>query len=282
VVLGLLLLTGAVPWGQYRDLPILGGLLILCVLMLELKDKLTATDELKEGRAIQVALLPENRPDIPGWTVWVHSVPANDVGGDLVDVLPEEGDRWLLALGDLAGKGLPAALMMAKLQASLRALASEIPGLPGLAGRLNGILCRDGVRTRFASLVLTRVRANRPEITLVNAGHMPPIHVRADGAMALPKGGMALGLKETVTYVEQTVTMAPGDLFIVYSDGLTEAMDRTGRFYGTRRAMELFATLHGLSAEQAAERIGNDLRRFLDGAVPADDYSLLILAGNSG
>jgi len=250
------------------------------VLMLELKDKLKATDELREGRAIQHALMPEPAPRIKGFTVHIRTEPANDVGGDLVDVQPLGGGRFGLALGDLAGKGLGAALMMARLHSTIRALAPESPDLSQLAGRINHILCRDGVKSRFASLVYLIVSDASDRIRYFNAGHMPPVLVSATGVKVMKRGGIAMGLKPGVRFKEQEVRLAPGDVLVVYSDGLTEARDPENNFYGEERAKRLFASLHGLTAQQSFDRIRKDLDTFRGTSRLPDDLSLLIIARN--
>lgn len=274
---GLVLLFRIGFYSPRDELSILGGLIILVVLMLELKDKLVATDELREGRAIQHALMPDPEPAIPGYTVMITTEPANDVGGDLVDVQPLGSGRYGLALGDLAGKGLGAALMMARLHSTIRALAPDQPELSELAGRINHILCRDGVKTRFASLVYLVVEEASGTVRYFNAGHMPPVLVTAKGAVEQKRGGIAMGLKTGVRYREKNVKLGTGDVLIVYSDGLTEAQDGDGRFFGEERAMNLFAGLHGCSAREAMGRIRRELDAFRGAARLSDDLSLLIV-----
>jgi hypothetical protein len=128
-------------------LPFLAIAVLLLILMLELKDKLLARSELEAGRVVQLALMPTRAPSIPGWDIWLFTRSANDVGGDLVDYLQIDPRRLGVALGDVAGKGLPAALLMAKLQATLRALASEYASLGELGRRVNRIVHRDGGRS---------------------------------------------------------------------------------------------------------------------------------------
>ena len=133
--------------------PLTGSLLVFLVLILELKDKLVARDELEAGRKVQLALLPGATPVVPGWDVWLFTQPANDVGGDLVDHLKIDETRHFVALGDVSGKALPAALLSVKLQATLRALAPQFDDLGDLGSAVNFILQRDGLPSRFASLV---------------------------------------------------------------------------------------------------------------------------------
>ena len=125
------------------NLSLLGGILLIFIIMLELKDKLLAKTELSEGRSIQSALMPNQNPEVPGWDVWIYSHPANDVGGDLVDYLPLDSNKYGLSLADVSGKGLGAALFMAKLQATIRALAPDYKSLSEFINKLNQIFHRD-------------------------------------------------------------------------------------------------------------------------------------------
>jgi len=129
--------------GVFVQYNLLGAICILLVLVLELKDKLLAHDELESGRAVQRAMSPEPSPSVPGWSVWLFTRSANEVGGDLVDFLRMAGERFGIAIGDVAGKGLGAALFMVRIQATLRTLAPDYQSLGDLASKLNGILIRD-------------------------------------------------------------------------------------------------------------------------------------------
>jgi hypothetical protein len=149
------------------------GLFIL-LLMLELKDKLVARDELEAGRTVQLALMPQRNPAVQGWDVWMYTEPANDVGGDLIDHLAIDDTRHAVVLGDVAGKALPAALLMVKLQATLRALVPQFASLSDLGAGVNRILVRDGLPSRFATLVYLVLTADSGSVRVLNAGHPPP------------------------------------------------------------------------------------------------------------
>jgi len=259
------------------ELPLLGGFLLLVLLMLELRDKLVARHELAAGRAVQRALMPEGNPAVAGWDVWLYTMPANDVGGDLVDHLEVEPGRHAIALADVAGKALPAALLMAKVQATLRALATEASSLKDLASRVNAILCRDGLPNRFVTLVYLDVHADSGHVTLVNAGHMPPIVVSHAGFHDLPRGSMAMGLMARTSFDEQQVELQPGDMLVVYSDGLTDAMNANGEFYGDERLRALLPGLSALTAADAGARLLLSVDTFIGHARPYDDISLVIL-----
>jgi phosphoserine phosphatase RsbU/P len=259
------------------NMPLVGVSLILLVLMLELKDKLLARDELEAGRAVQRALMPDRAPAIAGWDVSLFSRSANDVGGDLVDALRLDDTRHAITVADLAGKGLPAALLMAKLQATVRALAPDAASLPDLARRVNRTLYRDGIPGSFATMVYLELRTDSRHIRLVTAGHMPPLVLRGRTFEELPRGGLALGVASDVSYTQQEVDISPGDTLIVYTDGVTEAMDRAGELFGDERLRALLPSLAGLPAADVTARIVQAVDTFAADAPPHDDVSLAVI-----
>ncbi len=254
-----------------------GAAVLLIVLMLELKDKLLAHSELEDGRAVQMAMRPEQSPAVPGWNVWLFTHPANEVGGDLVDFQRLAAGRFGLALGDVAGKGLGAALMMVKLQATLRALAPDYESLTEMGSKLNAILIRDGIRERFASLIFMHFGSDSATIRYINAGHMPPLVVSPSGVEDLAKGNPALGLSSDARYLQQEILVGSGRTVVLYSDGVTEARNEAGEFYGADRLRTLCAQLCHLSSSAIGESIVTDVRRFIGNAAGTDDLSLAIL-----
>jgi len=257
--------------------PWLGTLLLVGVLMLELKDKLVARDELEAGRAVQLAFLPDRTPAVPGWDVWLHTTPANDVGGDVIDYLRIDDRRHAVALGDVAGKALPAALLMVKLQATLRALVPQFDTLSGLGAGVNRILARDGLPSRFASLVYVELSEHSGEVRLLNAGHMPPLVVRGRLVDWMPHGSVVLGILPDAEFPEQRVTLDPGDLLVVYSDGVSEAMNEAGDFFGDERLRSVVSLGAGLPVDELGQRILGAVQAFVGEAPPHDDLSLMVL-----
>jgi phosphoserine phosphatase RsbU/P len=255
----------------------IGLALLLFILLLELKDKLLARDELEAGRAVQMALMPEQHPQFEGWDIWIHSIPANDVGGDLVDHLPTGRDRLGIALGDVAGKGLGAALFMARLQATLRALAPARQSIAELGAELSAIFDRDGIPNRFASLIYLEITRNCNDIVVLNAGHMPPLLVNENTVREMPRGGPALGVIRYSNYEEQQITVNPGELLFVYSDGLTEARNAQGEFFGEDRLHRLLARLRGFDAARLGQHVIERIHRFTGDRRSHDDLSLLVL-----
>jgi sigma-B regulation protein RsbU (phosphoserine phosphatase) len=257
--------------------PFLGIVTLLLILMLELKDKLLAREELEAGRSVQRALMPDSSPTIPGWDVWLFTRSANDVGGDLVDYLPLGEQRCGIVLGDVAGKGLPAALLMAKLQSTLRALATGESSLAELGQKMNKILCRDGLPNRFATLVYLDVGARSGGVRMLNAGHPPPLVLRGTMLEELPNGSMALGMFSEAIFSEQRVELADGDALIIFSDGLTEAMNGHDEFFGDERLRARLSPLARMTAEHIGTRVVAAVDEFVGDARPHDDLSLVVL-----
>ena len=251
--------------------------LLLFVLMLELKDKLLARDELEEGRTVQMALMPEQTPIVPGWSVWLFTRAANEVGGDLVDLQTLGTNRFRVSLADLAGKGLKAALFTAKLQATLRALAPDLDSMTELGAKLNRIFYRDSLRNFFASLVSIELKSDTGTVRMLNAGHLPPILMRGTAIEETRKGDPAIGIFPEVAYSEQNLQLEQGEILLVYSDGLTEAKNELGEFFGTQRLVNLLPTLSNLEARAIGEKIVQEVDRFTGEARVYDDLSLVVL-----
>ncbi len=255
----------------------LGGLILLLILMFELKDKLVAKSELQAGHAVQEALLPPQRPEVQGWDLWLYYNAANEVGGDLLDFQRLNGNRYGVALGDVADKGLKAALLMAKLQATLRALSPDYDSLADLATKINQISYRDGLPTSFASLVYLELPQNSGTVRLVNAGHMPPLLVTRDVVRELAKGDPALGLTPDAQYFEHSVELKKGELLVVYSDGVTEARNEANELFSEERLFALLNGLGDMSSPEIGERIVAEVAGFVGDAPRTDDLSLAII-----
>ena len=264
-------------WSLGVDFRPWGFLLLLLVLMLELKDKLLAKDEIQIARQVQLALLPRGNPEIPGWAVWCYTRPANDVGGDLVDYIELDGFRHGILLGDVAGKGLGAALLSAKLQATLRALVPDAASLDELAARVSSILYRDGLDNRYATLFYAEVEYHSGALRYLNAGHNPAFLIREGEVETLGASSVPLGMLPGASYSEYGLTLAPDDLLLAYSDGLTEACNERGEDFGVDRLRELLSELRHLPPEEVGDRILRDVDRFLGDARPGDDLSLVVI-----
>jgi sigma-B regulation protein RsbU (phosphoserine phosphatase) len=264
-------------WALAHDLRPWGFLLLLIVLMLELKDKLLAKDEIQIAREVQVALLPHEEAEIPGWSVWSCSRPANDVGGDLVDYIDLDGFRHGVVLGDVAGKGLGAALLSAKLQATLRALVPEAASLDDLASRVNTIFFRDGLENRYATLFYAELEYDSGQLRYLNAGHNPAFAIQADGSRKLGASSLPLGMLPSSNYEECTLQFEPGEMLLAYSDGLTEAENAAGEEFGLQRIEALLPELVKLEPPAIGRRLLKEVDRFVGDVRPRDDLSLVVI-----
>lgn len=278
----ILILYGSVTFNAGRfffslHLGFFSFIILLVILMLELKDKLLARDELIAGRAVQLALLPEENPIFPGWEIWMYSRPANDVGGDLVDYLHVNDECLGVMLGDVTGKGLGAALLMAKLQASLRAIVPDCVLLSDLGFRMNEIMFRDGISNRFATLVYIELKPNSGSLRFLNAAHCPIIRIEGQTIEKLDPSSPLLGAFSESTFVEQQIDLRPGGKLVIYSDGLTEACNDQDLFFGDDCLRKLMPELHALSAEASGKRLLAEVERFVGEAPQSDDISLVIL-----
>jgi len=263
---------------QFRaDTQSFGVICVLFVLLLELKDKLIAREELEAGRAVQKALMPESNPKIAGWDIWLFSRSANDVGGDLVDCVEGDGGKLGIVIGDVAGKGLRAALLMAKLQATIRAIAPDYSSLSEMAAKLNNIFYRDSLKNMFASALYCELTPSGDQIRFVNAGHLPPIIVDNKGFVVHVKGGPAFGLMQTTAYQEEQLSVELGGVVCLYSDGVTEAQNSSGEFFDVNRVGNLLAQSRDLTIDRIGSTIVAQIDQFIGDAGCRDDVSLALI-----
>ncbi len=232
-----------IPFGPRLSLPglawadgtiwLLAGFLAMNLLvMLEVADRLTLKRDLEIARDIQRAMLPQEMVTGGGLEAYGFTRPANTVGGDFYDVLQMPDGRLAIALGDVSGKGSPAALLMALTLAILRTLVDEGLGPAALATRLNVQVARHAPGSRFVTMFLAVFDPVSGALHYVNAGQNPPIVRRVSGAMErLVSGGVALGMFELSTYTAGDTSLAPGDVLVLYSDGITEAENKQGVFF---------------------------------------------------
>ena len=252
-------------------------LALLFLFMFELRDKLLARDELEVGRAVQLALLPSANPELAGWDIWLYSRPANDVGGDLLDYIERRDGRLGLALGDVAGKGLGAALLMSKLQSTLRAYAYDTESLVDLGSRTNRVFCRDGLSNRFATMVFVTLGSNESRVRVLNAGHPPPLLLSGGAVTTLPPVALPLGVMPDAKFQEQALETKPGDVVLIYSDGLSEATNADDEMLGDDQVVEHLRQIGSLSATDVGERMLEVVRDFVGEARVHDDLSIAVL-----
>jgi hypothetical protein len=238
--------------------------------------------ELDEARQIQAALLPQGLPRLGGHTLAAHWQPAREVAGDYYDVLAVGEDAVALCIADVAGKGMPAALLMSNLQATVKAFAAGDPGPSELCARVNRAFAGNLAPGRFITLFYARLDAPGGTLTYANAGHNPPLLLRADGAVEwLAEGGPLLGPFAEASFAEATVTLAPGDRLVCYTDGVTEAMDAAGTLFGEER-LHAAASGGGVAgADAVLDRLLGAVRAFCQDEFD-DDATILVVAADPG
>lgn len=254
------------------------GTVVLFLLAVELRDKLLLKGDLEIARQIQFGLLPFEPFHRPGASVEAAMRTANTVGGDYFDVIELPDARLSIVLGDVAGKGMPAALLMALLQGSLRTLLTA--GLRGAAliERLNAHLFANIPANRLITLFYSELDPLAGTLTYVNAGHnFPYVLRRAGGLERLPATAPALGVVETAEVVEQGLSLEPGDRLFAFTDGVTEAFDPAEQEYGEERLERVLAGSATLSARALLEAVEADVVDFARTSRFRDDMTTLVL-----
>lgn len=269
---------GASVWDEGLPALLVGFGLVNLILLLEVADRLTLKYDLGVARDIQRAMLPAGTFALGRLEAHGETQPANTVGGDFFDILTRPDGRVLVVLGDVAGKGSPAALLMALLLSMVRTLVDENLPPAALAARLNEQLMRHAPRSRFITAFLAVCDPATGEFVYVNAGQNPPLLRRPDGQVAwLQPTGMALGLSRRAVYTEQTQQLVPGSLLVAYSDGVTEAESPSGVAFDEDRLAALADVLTPLRAGLAARRIVDEVRAHTEDTRLSDDVTVLVV-----
>lgn len=232
--------------------------------------------ELGIAAEIQQALLPRGRYIGVGFEVAAASVPCRTIGGDFFDYFDLPGQAFGFALGDVAGKGPPAALLSATLQGILSVHAQSSVGSAETLTQVNRALLRRAIPGRFATVVYGSLSGDG-RLTYCNAGHNPPFLLGRLGRRRLQQGGLILGMFDEATFEEETLQLQQGDVVVVFSDGVTEALSRDGTEFGEERLLSCLEAHHDLAPEALVECVLDTVHRFSAGAEPSDDVTVLVL-----
>jgi serine phosphatase RsbU (regulator of sigma subunit) len=285
LLLALMALLNLRPLGGPREGYIfLAAGSLLALLALELADRVVMKRDLEIARDIQRWLVPTAPPQVPGFDIAFATRPANTVSGDYYDaflreVVGEASKRLHVVVADVAGKSVPAALLMATFQASLRTLAEALPGLTDLVAGLNHYACAHSLDgRRFTTAFLADIDPSTGALTYINAGHDVPILRRASGAIErLEAGGLPLGIRAGASYDCGAVTLEPGDLLVVYTDGVVEAENAKGEEYEESRLLALCQSSATGSAADILAGLMSSVGAFVGGAPQRDDLTCLVL-----
>jgi phosphoserine phosphatase RsbU/P len=280
--------NGTVHVGEF-DLHFWGGLLLLLLLVLEIGDRVVMKRDLQIAREIQTWLLPGAPPQIPGLSLAYATRPANTVAGDYYDVFPRPGrtpedNRVVFAVADVAGKSIPAAMLMATFQASLKTLSTAQVALPELAANMNKYACSNSQGgLRFTTAFLAEYDPVRRTFDYINAGHNNPILRRASGQIErLSIGGLPFGIQPDLKYESATVTLTPGDWLIIFTDGLVEAENARQEEYGEVRVMTELESGKSGSPAELLKRLMAALDLFVGSTPQHDDVTCMLLKAEQG
>jgi phosphoserine phosphatase RsbU/P len=262
---------------------ILAAAVFLLLLSLELADKVTMKRDLEIAREIQTWLVPSSPPEVPGAEIAFASRPQNSVAGDYYDAFfattaAAEGGKLMLVIADVAGKSIPAALLMATLQASLRTIAGEGASLADLVMRLNRYACAHSLDgRRFTTAVLAEYEPAARRLSYVNAGHNAPILRRANGDMEkLDIGGVPLGIQSAAAYETSAKDLRPGDALIFFTDGVVEAFDESGQEFGDGRWLAAIRALPEINAQESLQFLMTTVDAFVGATRQSDDITCMI------
>ena len=224
---------------------------------------LSAAGELAEALATQRGLLPRQIPEVAGCEVAVTWEPASGVGGDYLDVAQASDGKLALVVGDVIGKGVPAALLMANLQAAVRLLTDESLPPAEVAARVNGLVKENVEPGKFITFFYGILDETRRRFTYTNAGHNAPVLVRQSGeVLRLEEGGAVLGVFAQWHYLQGEVQVGPGDRLVLFTDGVTEAENAAGEAFGEARLLEVLRANRGCSAQALRDRVVETVKRF--------------------
>jgi hypothetical protein len=270
------------------DLHFWAALLLLILLMLEIADRVVMKRDLQIAREIQTWLLPGAPPQIPGVTIAYATRPANTVAGDYYDVFPRPGrtveeNRVVLAVADVAGKSIPAAMLMATFQASLKTLSTAQVPLNELAANMNRYACQNSQGgLRFTTAFLAEYDPVQRTVHYINAGHNNPILRRASGQVErLDIGGLPFGILPETKYESATVTLAPGDWLVIFTDGLIEAENSRQEDYGEPRLLSAIAAATSATPAEMLKRLMAEVDVFVGATPQHDDVTCLLLKAES-
>jgi serine phosphatase RsbU (regulator of sigma subunit) len=249
------------------------------IIRLTTAEKERVQKELEIAKGIQKSFLPEHSPQIEGFDLAALNTPALEVGGDFYDFIPVSANKWGLVIADVSGKGVPAALFMALSRTMIRANATNNPTPSRVICQANDMISEDDRANMFVTLFYGVLDPLRKTLTYVNAGHNPPL-VMGKGAgdvIMLAAKGVALGVMTDMLYEEKEVVLNPGDILLLYTDGVTEAVNRKDEMFGHERISRLVEENHHLSAQELIKLIEREVFTFSEGQPQFDDITLLLV-----
>ena len=242
-------------------------------------DKGRLERELQMAYEVQASLLPRHTPHLPGWDFAAHWQPAREVSGDFYDFIPLGQNQLGLVIADVTDKGMPAALFMALSRSIVRASMTNAPSpLDGIT-QANRLICADSTNSMFVTLCYAQINALMGEVTFVNAGHNPPLCYRAENDQLgrLTRTGMALGVEADAPFEQRVITLAHGDFILLYTDGVTDALNAAGEEFGLERLRQAAHAHRQATAADILVGLRTQLAEFIGDSAPFDDVTLVVV-----
>ncbi|MDX2000000.1 MAG: GAF domain-containing SpoIIE family protein phosphatase [Thermoanaerobaculia bacterium] len=234
--------------------------------------------DLQLAAEIQRRILPKGTPEIPGFEIAGWNRSAREIGGDYYDFIPLADSQLGIVLGDVSGKGVPAALLVSTLHSAIRLLIDRLEFGPALFHQLNRHIVESSAPNKFVTLIVGRLEAATGRFGYVNAGHNPGLVLRADGTLErLPAGGVPVGLLPQASFLSQELTLEPGDLLCLYSDGITECTTLDDREFGEDGLIDVLRTTSGKTLQDIVDWIDGAVTDFAGDGPQGDDQTVVLI-----
>ncbi len=260
----------------------IGGIALISLenkrLFTEALEKQRMEEELEIAKDIQRNLLPRVTPPMGSVAIEATSISSKQIGGDYYDIIRMEEDNYVVAIGDVSGKGVPAALLMANLQAFLKSVCKRNLPIEEATGVLNDLVSENTSDGRFITFFWCYLDSSTNILTYVNAGHNPPMLIRDGAIQYLDKGGIIFGVMKTLMpYESETIKLQKGDVLVFFTDGVSEAKNEADEEYSEERLEALVKRNAAISAKEMVSVILDDVHRFVRGATQSDDITLVVM-----
>lgn len=247
----------------------------------ETLEKQKLEEELAIAREIQQRLLPKEAPELGDFELAAINIPTRQVGGDYYDYFPIDENRYLITIADVSGKGVPAALLMTNLQATLHAMTTTDVPFEQIVFRINNFVHQNTTMDKFITAFFAIFDQKSGTLTSISAGHNPPYLWHADGSFeTLSEGGLLMGMFPNAPYKSETRQLRAGDWVVMYTDGVSEAMSAESEEFGEKRLEEIIRAGRDTSAAGLIEAISNAVKKHTEGAPQSDDITLVVLRCN--
>jgi sigma-B regulation protein RsbU (phosphoserine phosphatase) len=235
-------------------------------------------EDLLIARDIQRNLLPQTLPDYDHFDIAALNVSSKQVGGDYYDVIPLHDEKFYIAIADVSGKGVPASLMMANIQAFLQVICRQGIRIDEATGMINDLVTANTSEGRFITFFWGYIDTKKNTLTYVNAGHNPPYIIRNGKIIKLDKGGIIFGVMRTaVPYIFEEVELKKDDVILLYTDGVSEAMNLNNEEYSEEKLQSVAESLVDKTAEEILNLIKEDVQIFTQGNVQSDDITMIVI-----